>query len=278
MFSRAAALTSTAVDVGASGTDNEYGAGLVDVRALVSTLAGDSPVLTTAFPRQSHQVLTVPGSGALDVPITVPSDGVGIPIAVTMTITGQPVCYFGCLYVEWSPDIDMQLKSPSGSVLATSECALDGVSCAAGRQETIGYTPTAAGTYTLHVYPYSGQGGTVAVDISQGPVGTSSPPPPPENQPPVADAGPDQTVQVNRKTGLASFMLDGSGSADPDGTIRSYLWTMGGTTVGSGPTVNLQRGVGTYTFTLTVTDDGGLSDTDTVVVTVTSKRTGGGHH
>ena len=267
-----AALTSTAVDVGAPGADNEYGAGYIDVRALVSTLSGDSPVLRTAYPMQSHQVLTVPDNGAVDVPITVPANGVGVPLGVTMTINGHAICYFGCLYVEWGPDIDMDLRSPIGNVLATSECALDGLLCGVGRQETIGYTPTAAGTYTLHVQAFTGdpnlgQGGTVSVDVSQGPVGTAAPPPPPVNKPPVAKAGADRTVVANRK-GKATFTLDGRGSSDPDGTITSYVWKRGTNVVGTTPTVTLKRGVGSYTFTLTVTDNGGLSASDSVVITV----------
>lgn len=267
-----ATLTSTALDVGAPGKDNEYGAGLVDVRALVSTLAGDSPVRTTAFPQQSHQTVTVPTNGAVDIPITVPADGVGIPIAVTATISGQQVCYFGCLYVEWSPDLDLDLKAPGGAVVASSACALSGLSCGVGRQETIGYQPTVAGTYTLHVSaftgsPNNGLGGQVAVDISHGPVGTAISPPP-GNQPPVANAGPDQTAVTNKRTGLATFTLDGRGSRDPDGTLTSYAWSFNGATVGSGSTVTLKRGVGSYTFALTVTDNGGLSATDTVLVKV----------
>jgi serine protease AprX len=268
-------LTSTALDVGAAGQDNEYGAGFVDVRALVSSLSGDSPVRTTAFPQQSHSVVTVPTNGAVDVPITVPSDGLGVPIGVTATIAGSPLCYFGCLYVEWTPDIDLELRDPSGTVVATSACALSGLFCGVGRQETIGYMPSVAGTYTLHVYAFTGdpnygQGGTVSVDVSRGPAGTSSPPPPPPtNQPPVANAGPDQTVVASRKTGKATFTLDGRGSSDPDGTITSYVWRRGTTTVGSGSTLTLTRKPGTYTFTLTVTDNGGLTASDTVTVIVT---------
>ena len=270
-----AALTSTAVDVGAPGQDNEYGAGLVDVRAMVSSLAGDSPVLRTAFPQQSHSVVTVPNNGAVDVPVVVPSDGVGVPIAVTATIAGSPLCYFGCLYVEWTPDIDVDLRDPSGAVVASSACALSGLSCGVGRQETIGYRPTVAGTYLLHLYAFTGdpnygQGGTVSLDVSHGPAGASSPPPPPPtNQPPVAKAGPDQTVVASTKTGKGTFTLDGRASYDPDGTITSYVWKRGTTTVGSGSTLTLKRGVGSYTFTLTVTDNGGLTAKDSVVVTVT---------
>ena len=44
----------------------------------------------------------------------------------------------------------------------------------------------------------------------------------PNNRPPIANAGPDQTVQVG-----STVQLDGSGSSDPDGDeIKSYQWTI----------------------------------------------------
>jgi serine protease AprX len=268
-----AALTSTAVDVGASGIDNEYGAGLVDVRALVDAVAGVSPIRTTAFPAQSRVTGTVPNSGALDIPIVIPTDGIGVPLAVSMTITGKPLCYFGCLIVEWDPDIDMELRSPGGATLAVSECALDGLQCGIGRQETIAIRPSVAGTYVLRVYTFNGgQGAPVAVDISHGPLGAADPPPPPPPPPanvaPTANAGADRSVKANRKTGLGSFTLDGSQSTDPDGTITAYEWRQGATPVGSSAQVTLQRPVGTYVFTLTVTDDQGAKGADSVTVVV----------
>lgn len=263
------ALTGQSLDVGAPGVDNEYGAGLVDVRAAVDAVTGSSPVRRTAFPQQSRVTATVPDAGAVDIPIDVPTDGVGVPLAVTLTIAGQPVCFWGCLIVEWRPDIDMELRSPAGSVLASSACALDGLSCGMGRQETIGLTPTAAGTYVLHVFAWNGgTGGQVTADISRGPVGSVTPPPPPANVAPTANAGPDQTVRANRKTKKASFTLDGSGSSDPDGTIVGYRWTEGTTVVGSTPKVGLTRGPGTYVFTLVVTDNAGATGSDTVTVVV----------
>ena len=46
--------------------------------------------------------------------------------------------------------------------------------------------------------------------------------PPPSNQPPVADAGGPYTATVG-----ALMSADGTGSADPDGTVLDYLWHWG---------------------------------------------------
>ncbi len=94
------------------------------------------------------------------------------------------------------------------------------------------------------------------------------PPPPPANNPPTANAGPNQTVEAG-SGGTASVTLNGNGSSDPDAgdSIASYSWSGPfGTATGATPTVSL--GVGTHTITLTVQDTNGGSDTDTVVVTV----------
>jgi len=92
------------------------------------------------------------------------------------------------------------------------------------------------------------------------------------NEPPVADAGPDQSVIVG-----AEVMLDGSGSYDPDGHLPlTYGWAqIGGPTVG-GPwstaivTFTAPDIPTVLTFTLVVTDAYGLADPtpDTVAITV----------
>ncbi|MHC1744521.1 MAG: PKD domain-containing protein [Syntrophobacteraceae bacterium] len=95
------------------------------------------------------------------------------------------------------------------------------------------------------------------------------------NQPPVADAGPDQTVQAGR-----IVRLDGTRSSDADNGIASYNWVRL-----SGPSVALSKSTtasptftapdvsadGTaLTFGLTVTDRAGLTATDTCIVNVSS--------
>lgn len=93
------------------------------------------------------------------------------------------------------------------------------------------------------------------------------------NQPPVADAGPDQTVQV-----LALVTLDGSGSSDPDDHLPlDYGWIQtGGSTVALSttsiaiPTLTAPSNPAVLTFRLSVTDSLGLADPtpDEVVITV----------
>jgi len=96
----------------------------------------------------------------------------------------------------------------------------------------------------------------------------ASPFPPPENQPPAADAGLDLSVFSG-----ASVLFNGSDSYDPDGTIVSYRWDFGDDTIAEGKIVSYRfRGAQnepkTYSVTLTVEDDKGAKDTDTVYVTV----------
>jgi hypothetical protein len=95
------------------------------------------------------------------------------------------------------------------------------------------------------------------------------------NSHPVADAGADQSVDVD-----TTVILDGSGSIDSDNDIVSYQWQQTG-----GPAVtliNADASVAQFTaavaaesvltFELTVTDAAGLTSTDTCVVTVSKSN------
>jgi subtilisin family serine protease/subtilase family serine protease len=88
------------------------------------------------------------------------------------------------------------------------------------------------------------------------------------NLPPTADAGADQTVPDNNRDGSELVTLDGGASSDRDGSIVSYEWREGGTSIGLEATLDASLSVGVHTLTLEVTDDDGDSDTDTVIVTV----------
>jgi hypothetical protein len=83
---------------------------------------------------------------------------------------------------------------------------------------------------------------------------------------PVANAGPDQTVEC--AGGTTSVMLDGSASTAGSGTINSYTWKEGMTTVATGATPTVALASGSHTITLTVTDTGGGSASDDVVINI----------
>ncbi len=90
------------------------------------------------------------------------------------------------------------------------------------------------------------------------------------NQPPQAEAGPDQMVCPGDTVGF-----DASASRDLDGAIRTYRWDFGDGTAGEGAKVDhVFARPGTYEVTLTVIDDAGstcsaTTDTMTVMVNAT---------
>ena len=80
---------------------------------------------------------------------------------------------------------------------------------------------------------------------------------------PVADAGPDRTVNVD-----ATVNFDASGSSDNAGIV-SYEWNFGDGQTRTGRTIAYTyTSPGTYTVTLTVRDAAENSDSDTATITV----------
>lgn len=131
------------------------------------------------------------------------------------------------------------------------------------------HVPAAGGTVTLQLIVCEGSSSncsdpdTVNVHVTN------------INQPPVAEAGPDQTVQES-----SAVMLDGTASYDPDIETLSYQWTQI-----LGPAVTLMNantatpfftapsvgaGGATLVFDLTVTDPHLLTGSDSVAVNVTN--------
>jgi len=90
------------------------------------------------------------------------------------------------------------------------------------------------------------------------------------NEPPLAEAGLDQTVPTN-----STVFLDATGSSDPDGSIAGYEWRIegpnGNVVRAACPTCARTRFVarqaGQYDVTVTVTDDDGAQRSDTLYVT-----------
>lgn len=99
------------------------------------------------------------------------------------------------------------------------------------------------------------------------------PPPPPVNLPPISVISGPQAVTLP----TSSVALSGTGSSDPDGHITAYLWarvsgpntpTIGTSTASTSNITGLI--VGTYIFSLRVTDDSATTNTNTWTVVVTA--------
>ena len=130
------------------------------------------------------------------------------------------------------------------------------------------FVPDVAGTYTIRLTVTDGRGGSHSdlVDVVTSPA----------NRPPLANAGPDQSVIVSQLV-----FLDGSGSSDPDSNPLTYRWSFSSRPAGSSaaltgatsatPSFVADR-AGDFVLQLIVND--GLVDSaaDTVVVTTSNTR------
>ncbi len=129
-----------------------------------------------------------------------------------------------------------------------------------------------SGSYTLSATAYSGKNksGSVLAQETINFALTDQTIAQEPNQTPVAQAGLNQLLKDEDNDGSETISLNASASQDPDGSIQSYVWTLGGNQIAKGKNANVSLPVGTHTITLTVSDDGDpvLSDTDQVTVII----------
>lgn len=140
-----------------------------------------------------------------------------------------------------------------GSGSSDSDGTIEGYAWDFGDGSTgVGVNPVntygSAGTFTV-VLTVTDDGGATAQSSTTVTVSVGL-------QPPVADAG----GPYSGTAGVA-IEFDGSGSADPDGSVVSWAWDFGDGSTGEGATpVHTYAASGAFTVTLTVTDDDGLTD------------------
>ncbi|VVB60063.1 PKD domain protein [uncultured archaeon] len=88
-----------------------------------------------------------------------------------------------------------------------------------------------------------------------------------ENKKPIADASAGEPYHGYVNSAIA---FDGSKSNDPDGNLTKWFWVFGDNTNETGKTVqHTYLEPGTYTVTLTVTDNEGAINTDTTTCVIT---------
>ncbi|MDH4168264.1 MAG: S8 family serine peptidase [Acidimicrobiia bacterium] len=167
----------SARDLGAPGLDNQWGAGIVDGLAVVAAAAGDARA--TPIPDSVALSGVVPDNGEWTHSFDVTPSQVGHPVALTLLIDGDFDCALFllgiCFLSNMETDLDVELRNPSGVVVQDSGCPLFNDCGSGGRQETIHYMPSVAGTYELRVFPFpdpgTGQapGGSFQADLFVGP-------------------------------------------------------------------------------------------------------------
>ncbi|SFR48377.1 PKD repeat-containing protein [Robiginitalea myxolifaciens] len=128
-------------------------------------------------------------------------------------------------------------------------------------------TFTEAGEYSVTLTVTDAEGLTSTDNLTITVTGSSST----NNQSPVA------RISANPTSGPAPLTVsfDATASTDDSGIV-SYSWDFGNTETGNGQTTqNTFNTPGTYTTTLTVTDDQGVTGTATISITVESSSGGG---
>lgn len=162
---------------------------------------------------------------------------------------------------ENSPvNITLIASDPDGDQLSYSITNGPANGILSGTAPNLVYTPSSGfiGSDSFIFTVNDGQGGTASATVIINVTAI--------NNPPVAEAGPNQTVEQSNPGG-ALVILDGSGSKD-DGQKEplTYTWTWNsGTASGLNPQVSLPPGKTIVTLTV---NDGELSSTDTVFIFV----------
>ncbi len=217
---------------------------------------GDGGTATTQNP--SHTYTT---GGTFTVTLTVTDNqGATGNVSHTVTVTAAPppnqppTAAFTSSCTQLACSFTSTSSDPDGTIASYAWTFGDG---GTATTQNPSHTYSAGGTFTVTLTVTDNQGATGNVSHQ---VTVSAPPPP--NQPPVAAFTSSCTLLVCNFT---------STSSDPDGTIASYAWTFGdgGKATTQNPSHTYTAG-GTFTVTLTVTDNQGATGNVSHQVTVTA--------
>jgi PKD repeat protein len=209
---------------------------------------------------------TYAADGVFTVSLTVTDDAGATDSATTTATIGQvtnepPVAdpngpYTGTVGVAVVFD-GTGSNDPDGTIVAFEWDFGDGNT---GTGETPSHTYAADGTFTVTL-TVTDDGSATGTATTTATIGVG-------NQAPVADPNGPYTGTVG-----VAVVFDGRGSNDPDGTIVAFEWDFGDGNTGTGQTpTHTYATADTFNVTLTVTDDGGATDSKMTTATINRRQ------
>ena len=218
---------------------------------------GDGTTGTGVTASHSYPVM-----GEYTVTLTVTDDdGATDTATVTKTVTNQPPV---AAFTESAHTVDT-----SEVIYFDASGSYDPDGTIVSYKWDFGDGTTGTGVTVQHSYPENGAYTvTLTVTDDDGAINSTTATKTVLNQPPVASFTESaHTVDTN-----VVIYFDASDSYDPDGVIVSYTWDFGDGTTGTGIMVtHVYADDGSYTVTLTVTDDDGATDSAQDTKTVVNR-------
>ena len=233
-------------------TTSDFSTSSTAVIRVVRVSIGESSIYREVFSEEDLGLVIqingeAPSSTANHPPVSNAGPDQTVEVGETVTLDGR-----GC-------------SDPDGDVLSYRWIVPAGITLSSKTNIQPRFAATTAGVYTLALVSNDGE-----IDSAPDEVRITIVEP---NQAPIANAGPDQTVEAGE-----TVVLDGSGSSDADGDFLTYRWSAPSGVTLSSLTVSRPTFVasvaGTYRISLVVTDGARSSTPDTVVVTVEAPTTG----
>ena len=226
----------------------------------VDLATGVAPSITGLAPGpHTIQLIVTDDDGAMDTDSLVVSVTEAPPANIAPTAEAGPN---QTVEEDTAVQLNGGASTDSDGTIVSYQWLEDGVEFATGVMPSI--TGLAPGPHAVQLIVTDDDGAT---DIDSLAVNVTAAPP--ANVAPIAQAGPDQTIEES-----TALQLNGSASTDSDGVIASYQWIENGVELATGVAPSVTGlAPGQYVIQLIVTDDDGDTDADQLRVTVTETET-----